>query len=327
YGRYSEEFPIKRTTLGYGLIPGIEFQRIVIKLTSKRIEIYDKEMINKLKDIPYTEINVCNDINVVKHFNINGYTIKGKWNKFWYDFNVIYLNYSHNKAIYLLFWSTLGKWQKKLHYKIFNIIKEHKELPNLKDFIIDIARTYENYKVPMLRIKKNFPLETTEILEILEKSPDEDFEFQLSNDFVKVEPKPKIEILSYKINGEKRTEIVDEYEINLQFDIKNNGKFPVNVYLHIDSANLPDKKPLPPFKIEPGKTVSKPIQISTRVKDNEYGLDILLCDNDKNNLEIKNSGIKLIINKKTSKKQKLKNILKEVICRSVDTVGKMGFKI
>ena len=142
-----------------------------------------------------------------------------------------------------------------------------------------------------------------------------------------MKPKPKIEVERVSINGEEKFNVVDKIEIPLEFHIKNHGPYPARISLHLDAANLPMGRPHPSFEIQPGDTTKKTFHISTFVKDDEYTIELLLCDNNDDNVEIEGSGDTFSINRKTSKKMKLKNILKAALFKSADVLGGFAKKL
>ncbi len=316
YGRYSETFPLKKGPVGPVEVKGVRGQQIKIYLTSDGIEIYDKNNVLE-KSIFYDEIDACINLNVAEHLKIPKSTLTFSA----YKVETILLHYSNNKKLYLLFWSTIAGWQPKRHAKVFNKIQEHINRPNIKDFLIALAPKYDDFKIPISRIQEEYPLDVNEIRHIVEEITDSNFKFKQSKDYILVKPKPKIEVERVSINGEEKFNVVDKIEIPLEFHITNRGTYPARISLHLDAANLPTGKPHPPFDIKPGETAIKTFHVSTFVKDNEYTMNLLLCDNNDDNVEIEDSGVTFTINRKTSKKMKLKNILKAALYQSANVLG------
>ena len=186
--------------------------------------------------------------------------------------------------------------------------------------IEELAANYE-YQVPITRIQKDFVFKPQLIQNAIERFNYTGVDFVFNNDIIKVKPKPIVKVEWVEVQGEEEEDIIDKIEIPLKICLKNYGRFPTNIYIHLNTINLPSGIPYPPFTIKPGEVLEKQIKISTRVQDNEYSIDLLLCDNSNNNLEIPGSKIELRINKRTSKKEKLKNLVKSVLSGSKDLLA------
>ena len=222
-------------------------------------------------------------------------------------------------------------WEDQLFSNLWNSLdaNANKELNiggpllTIMQFIDQLAPNYD-YQVPIERIEKQFGYNLQFIQQIIERFKYTGVDYVLLDKTIKVKPTPQVKVEKVEINGDYQSEVVDKVEIPLTFYLKNYGRFPTNVYLHLNTINLPSGIPYPPFCIKPGELQEKQIKISTMVQDNEYSLDILLCDNDNNNLEIPDSRIEIKINKKTSKKVKIKNLVKSVLVGAKDIM--MPFK-
>jgi len=185
-------------------------------------------------------------------------------------------------------------------------------------FVNRMAQKYD-FKVPIARIEENFHCKPKVIRQMIERFTYPTVKYTLFGDFIKVNPLPRVEVKRIEIDGNEELEIVDKIEIPLKFYIQNLSRFPSTISIHLDLINLPSGKEHPPFKIDPGAEEEKVIHISTKVKDAEYSIIVMLCDQDKR--EIPNSNIELKINKKTSKKQKLKNIIKAAVFKSANVLS------
>jgi len=219
-------------------------------------------------------------------------------------------------------------WDGQLFSYLWNLLKDEagKELnirnPSLSlfQFIDQLAPNYD-YQVPIERIEKQFGYSVQLIQQIIERFKYTGVDYVFLDKAIKVKPMPQVKVEKVEVNGDYQSEVVDKVEIPLKFYLKNYGRFPTNVYLHINTVNLPSGAPYPPFCIKPGELQEKQIKISTMVQDNEYSLDILLCDSDNNNLEIQDSRVEVKINKKTSKKVKIKNLVKSVLVGARDILN------
>jgi len=217
------------------------------------------------------------------------------------------------------------KWEAQLFSYLWALLKdeEGKEAnigvprSSIIQYIDHLAPNYE-YQIPIERIEKQFGCNLCLIQQIIERFKYTGVDYVFLDKIIKVKAVPQVKVEKVEINGDFQSDIIDKFEIPLKFYLKNYGRFPANIYLHLNSVNLPTGIPYPPFTIKPGELQEKQIKISTKVQDNEYFIDILLCDNDNNNLEIPDSRIEVKINKKTSKKVKLKNVVKSVLVGTKD---------
>ncbi|MHA1378543.1 MAG: hypothetical protein ACTSRG_09195 [Candidatus Helarchaeota archaeon] len=185
YGRYLHNFPVKKASVGYKLTGKVYSQFIQIILSSDGIVIFNKD--NKpLKNIPYKMIKEFKDINVAKKLQMK----KGSWDYYWNDYNVIYID-NGKEEIYLLFWSNVAGWQKKLHYKFFNLIQQwfKKSAPQLKKFILEISNEYKDKQIPVSRIKEEFGLDTIDTYRKIEALKDPEYCFEIYQNFVTVKHK------------------------------------------------------------------------------------------------------------------------------------------
>jgi len=123
HGRYSREFPIKKTLFGYSFVEEVQFQEIEIGITSEGIEIYNKNMELK-KNIRFDEITLCKEINAAEYLKIPEHSFYYFWN----DFDIIFIKFSNNEEAYIFFWSFWGGWQHKIQKNFYNIIQNNKNL-------------------------------------------------------------------------------------------------------------------------------------------------------------------------------------------------------
>ena len=209
-----------------------------------------------------------------------------------------------------------GLWQRLSDAAQQELDMEEPQLKLLK-FINQIAPTYGS-KVPIERVQKEFGCKPQLIHEVIESYKYSTIKYEILDQHIRVKPNPQVTVVKAEIDGDEEKDVIDKIEIPLKFYIKNEGKFPANIFLHLNAVNLPSGKEHPPFKIKPGKTEEKIIPLSTKVQDHEYSIYVTLCDDDANRIEIPNSEIEIKINKKSSKKQKLKTIVKAILHKSVD---------
>lgn len=209
-----------------------------------------------------------------------------------------------------------GLWQRLSEAAQQGLDMQEPQLELLK-FINQLAPTYGN-TVPIERVQKEFGCNLQLIRNVIESYKYSTIKYEILDQHVRVKPNPQVTVAKVEIDGDEERDVIDKIEIPLKFYIENEGKFPANIFLHLNAVNLPSGKEHPPFKIKPGKTEEKIIPLSTMVQDREYSIYVTLCDADANRLEIPNSEIEIKINRKSSKKQKLKTIVKAILHKSVD---------
>ncbi len=224
--------------------------------------------------------------------------------------------------------SVSRSWEDKIFSEIWERLSEFERsktepgdiISYVIKFINKLAGSYD-FRIPISRIRDNFDCDIKLIREIVEKFNYHSYRYIISDEHLRMYPIPKVIVKKCEIEGNKEFDIIDKIEVPLKFYLKNMGKFPVNVFLHVDPLNLPAGKEHPPFKIAPDTIHEKVIHLSTKVKDDEYLITAMLCDNDNDRIEIAGSEIEIVINKKTSKKQKLKNIVKKVLYKSANILA------
>ncbi|MHA1301810.1 MAG: hypothetical protein ACTSO9_20510 [Candidatus Helarchaeota archaeon] len=204
YGRYLHHFPVKRATIGYKLTGKVYSQFIQIILSSDGIMIFDNKH-NLLKNIPYNAIKEYKEINVAEKLKMK----KSSWDYFWNDYNVIFID-DGKEETFLLFWSNVAGWQKKLHKKVFKIIEDQiKKTPsNLRNQLLKIAKDYEDNVIPISRIKDEFGLDYIDTYRKIGELKDPDYEFELSQKAVRIKEKSHTTVEKENIItiNEKKTE-------------------------------------------------------------------------------------------------------------------------
>lgn len=206
FGRYLHNFPVKKASIGYKLTGKVYSQFIQIIISSDGIVIFDKD--NKLvKNILFKSIKECVDINVAEKLEIE----KGGWDNFWNDYNVIYIDDGIDDT-YLLFWSNIAGWQKKLHYDVFNLIQQwiKKSSPQLKKILLEISKEYDDNIIPISRIKEEFGLDTIDTYRKIEELTDSEYEFELSQKFVTIKRKTPQKSVENMIKAIKDNDIKDD---------------------------------------------------------------------------------------------------------------------
>ncbi|MHA1299818.1 MAG: hypothetical protein ACTSO9_10315 [Candidatus Helarchaeota archaeon] len=146
FGGFDSKTTLKHTSYNFD---GKHKFNVKIFLTSEGIEFRLK---NRNWKIYYNEIDECEEINVADYLNLRHSISKLP------DFNVIYLKYSKNQEIYLLFWSRLHGWQVAMHHEFLRIlIKQLNSSQKKEDLPIkssSIIKTSTTVTTPEIKVKR-----------------------------------------------------------------------------------------------------------------------------------------------------------------------------